>query len=270
MSHRATHGGWRGVVAAFAALGSVAFPPVGTATAATAPDPVVASQNAVAQLPADLAAGDLLPALHAHSIDDAVAAVVTVVGAAFLAWYVISALAFLVCTTAAAAGRRWRAGEALLERWGAPMLRRTAVAVIGVVVSTGVGATAAAGAGAPAPPLPDDLRWSATQHRVDVPAGSPLPGEHGPAGNAAETPADVAGDPAGSPGEEAEPRSFRTHLVRPGESLWSIAAAHLRQRGVDPTDPLVAAEWPRWYSTNADTVGSDPHLIHPGQELLAP
>jgi nucleoid-associated protein YgaU len=56
-------------------------------------------------------------------------------------------------------------------------------------------------------------------------------------------------------------------VVRPGDSLWAIAAARL---GADASQARVAAEWPRWYATNHDSIGADPALIKPGQLLHAP
>ncbi len=50
------------------------------------------------------------------------------------------------------------------------------------------------------------------------------------------------------------------YVVRPGDSLWSIAHAHLG----DPT------RWPRIYALNRDEVGPDPDLIQPGQQLRLP
>lgn len=57
------------------------------------------------------------------------------------------------------------------------------------------------------------------------------------------------------------------HLVRAGDSLWSVAAGHL---GAGASDAEVAAAWPRWYRDNLATIGPDPDLIHPGQLLQAP
>ena len=56
-------------------------------------------------------------------------------------------------------------------------------------------------------------------------------------------------------------------VVQRGDTLWDIAA---RSLGPDATDTDVAAEWPRWYAANRDLIGSDPDLLLPGQELLAP
>lgn len=56
-------------------------------------------------------------------------------------------------------------------------------------------------------------------------------------------------------------------VVRPGDSLWSIAARHL---GPGASAQRIAAEWPRWFAANHRLIGSDPSLIKPGQVLHAP
>jgi hypothetical protein len=55
-------------------------------------------------------------------------------------------------------------------------------------------------------------------------------------------------------------------LVRPGDSLWLIAA---RRLGPDASEAAIAQAWPRWYAANAQAIGTDPSLIRPG-EVLAP
>ena len=55
--------------------------------------------------------------------------------------------------------------------------------------------------------------------------------------------------------------------VRPGDSLWLIAA-HRLGRGADAAD--IAASWPRWYAANRAVIGDNPDLIRPGQLLTAP
>lgn len=56
-------------------------------------------------------------------------------------------------------------------------------------------------------------------------------------------------------------------VVRPGDSLWSIAAQEL---GADASAEAVAARWPQWYAANRDVIGPDPDLILPGQVLRTP
>lgn len=55
--------------------------------------------------------------------------------------------------------------------------------------------------------------------------------------------------------------------VRPGDTLWGIAA---RALGADASDAAIAAEWPRWYAANAATIGPDPDVLRPGQVLVVP
>jgi nucleoid-associated protein YgaU len=58
--------------------------------------------------------------------------------------------------------------------------------------------------------------------------------------------------------------------VRPGDTLWSVAAAELRRDGLDPTPRAVAARWPAWWQANRTEIGADPNLIHPGTSLVTP
>ena len=55
--------------------------------------------------------------------------------------------------------------------------------------------------------------------------------------------------------------------VRPGDSLWAIAA---RALGPQAGPAEIAAQWPRWYAANRAAIGPDPDLLHPGQWLHAP
>lgn len=55
----------------------------------------------------------------------------------------------------------------------------------------------------------------------------------------------------------------RVHVVRSGESLWSIAVA--TSAAADP-----AQRWRAIWSANRDVIGDDPDLILPGQRLRLP
>jgi resuscitation-promoting factor RpfA len=62
------------------------------------------------------------------------------------------------------------------------------------------------------------------------------------------------------------PASADHVVVAPGDSLWSIAAAHLDH----PAAARVAASWPRWYAVNRAVIGADPDHIVAGQVLEIP
>jgi len=55
-----------------------------------------------------------------------------------------------------------------------------------------------------------------------------------------------------------------TYVVRPGDSLWSIARAHPGATG------SVDRRWRAIWEANRDVVGDDPDLILPGQALRLP
>lgn len=54
--------------------------------------------------------------------------------------------------------------------------------------------------------------------------------------------------------------------VRPGDTLWDLAAEHLRA----PTPRRTADLTTRLHLANRAVIGDDPGLIHPGQRLLLP
>ncbi len=61
------------------------------------------------------------------------------------------------------------------------------------------------------------------------------------------------------------------HVVRPGESLWSVAEdAFARAAGTPASAAEVAAYWPEVYAANRDLIGADPDLIRPGQAVRTP
>ncbi|WP_224164756.1 LysM domain-containing protein [Arthrobacter sp. StoSoilA2] len=56
-------------------------------------------------------------------------------------------------------------------------------------------------------------------------------------------------------------------VVKPGDTLWSIAAASL---GPLATDVDIALHWPSWYSANRRIIGDDPSTLRAGQVLQPP
>jgi nucleoid-associated protein YgaU len=93
-------------------------------------------------------------------------------------------------------------------------------------------------------------------------------------GTLAFSPAHAGSDLDGLPfpdrGTTVQPVAVETsgeHVVQAGDSLWSIAASTLPS-GSGAAD--VASASGAWYAANRATIGPDPDVIHPGQQLVAP
>lgn len=166
-------------------------------------------------------------------LDVAIVAVAecVILGCAAWAW---------VALTASAADA-WRGSEVALRRpWLMPLgVHRVVLAACGVALATA--ATAPARADAGHPPGPRDA--------ATLLSGLPLP------------------DRAVAPPRTAGAPTSHTHVVRPGDSLWSIAARDL-PRG--SSEEAIARRWHAIYAANRRRIGPDPDLIVPGQQLHLP
>ena len=146
---------------------------------------------------------------------------------------------------------------------------------------TGLGSPVASRAEAPSP-AGTPARTASSTPRVSGPATSGEPTRTGPRplgpdvlprpGGGSTPPTTAAGagrrttaQPYPAPdGTTAAPQSV---VVRPGDSLWLIAA---RRLGAQASIAEVARAWPRWYAANRGAIGDDPDVIHPGQALVVP
>ncbi|MFC7406365.1 LysM peptidoglycan-binding domain-containing protein [Georgenia alba] len=209
-----------------------------------------------------------------RDVADAVAALTMWAGCLAAGWYTTTCVAALMVHGARATGRRALALERAVRRWGFPFLRRALLST----AAAGVGASVALGSAAAAPAgthVPHDLGWGAPEDAPATqvpsepePSRSAPPPDPEPAAPRTAAPADPEAEPATDPGETPTPGTHeRTYRVRPGDSLWSIAADHL---GPDAHAGDVAAAWPGWYETNRDAIGTDPHLIQPDLTLQIP
>lgn len=77
-------------------------------------------------------------------------------------------------------------------------------------------------------------------------------------------------DAPSEPVPKAAQPGLEHHTVERGDSLWRIARMTLVSQGLPSTGADVAAYWPRIHEANREIIGSDPHLIHPGQVLELP
>jgi hypothetical protein len=135
--------------------------------------------------------------------------------------------------------------RALITATGASVVLAPAIADAHPVPPSATAAPAPAVIGWPTDPAPPTANPTA-------PNGPTTP----------RTPPSVAARPSTSPDDG---RAEVT--VRPGDSLWVIAA---RRLAPSPTDAEVAAAWPAWYAANRQVIGPDPSLLKPGQRLRAP
>jgi hypothetical protein len=185
------------------------------------------------------------------AFDDLVLCCALLVLAAMCGWLGVAVLLTLLThglrCTHSVAGR--------LARWITPSLARRLVAGAcgaAVLATPAVTVSAAAAPGDPAPAR-------STRHSADTAStrtgALPVPDRPTRVGSSAGRPGD---DLARSPGRVR---------VRPGDSLWEIAAGRLP---LDATDAAVAASWPRWFRHNRRLIGPDPDLIHPGTCLRIP
>jgi nucleoid-associated protein YgaU len=108
------------------------------------------------------------------------------------------------------------------------------------------------------------------------PRAALAPPHEAPAGGSADEPSappaapPASPDPAAAPVTAAAPLAMEASsgvVVRPGDSLWSIAADQLPD---DATPARIDATWRAWYRANRDIIGPDPNLVMPGQVLYAP
>ena len=80
-------------------------------------------------------------------------------------------------------------------------------------------------------------------------------------------PVAVAGLPFPARAMDLPAQSHRVVAVRPGDSLWTIAA---RRLPADASDREITEGWQELYARNRGVIGDDPSLIRPGQQLVLP
>jgi hypothetical protein len=174
----------------------------------------------------------VVAAPEAAGFESALVRVCAWVATAVTVWLWVGAT--LVATDAA----RGRPGP----RRGVPeVIRRGVLVLCGVAVTAGLATPAlAAGGSAPEPGVLAGLRLPERIAVSRVPAAA----------------------------RPAPPPPADDHVVvRPGDSLWSIAE---RRLGPGATADETARAWPLLYAANREVVGPDPGLLEPGQRLVVP
>ena len=102
---------------------------------------------------------------------------------------------------------------------------------------------------------------AASADPADHLTGLPLPDRAAMSGPPAPTAPHAVPDPVAP----SDPPG--THVVSPGDTLWSIASGRLPESAADAE---VAADVAHWHTTNRAVIGPDPDLLRPGQVLTPP
>lgn len=213
-------------------------------------------------------------ALDARSLEQLTGLALGLTGALVLAWLLAGLLLAQAARLACAGGHGSRA--AALARLVPRFVARLALAGLGgsvVLVACSVSAgpaTAAATAGATALPQPPPVD-AADARRLPDP-GSRVPGSVDPVLDEAQLL-----DPGWVPRRVSLPlqrlvgggneRTAAEVVVRPGDSLWAVAARHLP---ADATAEDISVAWPSWYAANRRAIGADPNLLDVGMVLQVP
>ena len=113
-------------------------------------------------------------------------------------------------------------------------------------------------------PLPTWLGGSQPSGTSATTATTTVPRRPSPSSPEGEGREAERGGDAGAPGTEVG----RPYVIRPGDTLWDVAAAHLPRGGRSAA--RIDRYW-RWiHAANRGVLGDDPHLIHPGTRLVLP
>jgi hypothetical protein len=199
---------------------------------------------------------------------------------------VVWALAAVLAVLAVLAGHhRWERLAGICGRCSPALLRRAAATALGLQLLAAPGAAADdlpspfwdAGASvheatSPAPQeTPSASRAPAPIPEAPGSVPEPGPGADPDRGRDRESAAVAPTAPVPCPPRTGAPVAERTvdgavTVVR-GDTLWSLAAAHL---GPAASGEEVARAWPRWYELNRHVLADGPHRLLPGQQLLVP
>jgi nucleoid-associated protein YgaU len=192
--------------------------------------------------------------------------------AALLAWALVAWLLALTLSTAAGRlpGLAGAVCGQVAQRLAPTAVRRLVEVALGVSVVVGATAVPASAVAAPPPPAPRvaALDWPAATplpHPLDWPAAAG-PAARGTSAQRVDV-RSLAAPAEPAPAAAARRTAPAVVTVRPGDSLWAIAADHL-PAGAD--DARIAQAWPSWWAANRAAVGADPDLIHPGLQLHPP
>jgi nucleoid-associated protein YgaU len=203
--------------------------------------------------------GDPAEWLRTSSPEEVVAGAVRLVAVGCAWWLLVSTVLYAAALAAGRATLARALCRLVLPAVRGPVERALAVSMM-ATATFGTGLSGIAAAGEPPPPATLEVRDGRAVDALPTPA--PPPTTTGPPASVSPptTPLPAPGPPP-APAEAAPV----VHVVAAGESLWTIAAAHV-EPGAD-----VAQHWARVVEANRATLRSgNPNLIHPGEAITLP
>jgi LysM domain len=167
---------------------------------------------------------------------------------AFAAWLLVGCAGWSTLVSAAALVETTTAGRVRATTWVGcpPSLRRVLVAGIGFALVSGVSGQTSVVARVTASVTASERGTSPGRSAPSWQRSLPVPAR-----------------PLGRVPSSRSPRV----LVRPGDTLWHLAADRLRPSASDGEVALLVE---RIHRRNQELIGPDPDLIHPGQRLVVP
>jgi hypothetical protein len=221
--------------------------------------------------------GDLARWLRDTPSEDALLVAIRLAALVAAWWLFATTLLYLGARVARLHGAARAVGWATL-----PAVRRWAdrAAAVSIVAASALGSARSAAADPPptttipaTPPVVDDLDH---RDRTALPGGPPASVRTGRAQH--PQPAHAAVPPVLPPAPATPPSASpgaSTHVVAPGEHLWSISAEHLAARAGRPVAQLTPADiapfWWRVVELNRSRLRSgDANLLYPGEAVELP
>lgn len=186
-----------------------------------------------------------------HGADSAILTVAVAACWCVLGWLTLGILIGLLAELPGAAGWAARAVSGILL----PRAMRQAVALV-----LGVGMVTAGASAAAADPGPDRPAAASAPAASPESAAAPETG-----GVGLDWPQESR--PAPVPPPPTSPSTAGPVVIQPGDCLWTLAADRL-EPGSSAGQIAVAVAG--WYGANRATIGPDPDLILPGQQLIPP
>ncbi|RAX50971.1 hypothetical protein DQ353_00835 [Arthrobacter sp. AQ5-05] len=216
--------------------------------------------------------------LDAWSLERLTGLAMGLLGAVAVAWLLLCLALALAARLLSACGHR-RRGAALAALVPGFVARVVLAGFGGSLVLAGctsAAAVAATPAAVAAPMASAQHLQSAATHQHERQAGPRPPEATAPKGTASKgTEAELL-SPGFIPHRVPLPlarlgggttRTIEEVVVRPGDSLWAIAARHLPS-SAGPEE--IAAAWPLWFAANSRLIGPDPDKLEVGVVLQAP